>query len=200
MRSSLPLQNIPAFSLPQALPKPQCKVTRSIPIKTPPYRVTVRGRRRIEPQKQGSRVLAAILGGSNPSQRAVPGSFVLFEWLSLRRPWRSEGDHSLRSRVGPSLASTQVLNQIVAHCDELKVFPKINSKFGFELSREHVAKFPRRRAQVVHVLPSTCPWCTVPNDLEHQESLCFPTIRSAPTFDLECARAPLCPMDNAKID
>jgi hypothetical protein len=59
--------------------------------KTPPYRVTVRGRRRIEPQKQGSRVLAAILGGSNPSQRAVPGSFVLFERLPLRRPWRSEG-------------------------------------------------------------------------------------------------------------
>jgi len=99
MRSSLPLQNIPMLSLPQALPKPQYKIHALNTHKTPPYRVTVRGRRRIEPQKQGSRVLTAILGGSNPSQRAVPGSFVLFEWVPLRRPWRSE----IAIRCSPAL-------------------------------------------------------------------------------------------------
>ena len=83
MRSSLLFRNIRDLSLPEP--------TQFQPAnKTPPHRFTVRGRRRIEPQKQGSRVLTAILGGSNPSQRAVHGSFVLFEWFSLRRPWRSE--------------------------------------------------------------------------------------------------------------
>lgn len=126
MRSSLHFGNFRRISLPKA-------VEFQLSNKTPPYRVTVRGRRRIEPQKQGSRVLTAILGGSNPSQRAVLGSFVLFEWLPLRRPWRSEGDHSLLSRVGPILGINASLESNRRALRRVKSFSKDQLEVRFRI-------------------------------------------------------------------